>query len=50
MEEDDGERFLTYFPYHSVTVVKDTDEMLTAILSGQAAFITPNGYAFTNRR
>ena len=27
--------------------MKDTDELLTAILSGQAAFITPDGYAFT---
>ena len=26
---------------------KDADELLTAILSGQAAFITPDGYAFT---
>ena len=26
---------------------KDADELLTAILSGQAAFITPEGYAFT---
>ncbi|QUW22075.1 spore germination protein [Sporosarcina sp. Marseille-Q4063] len=43
---DDSERFLTFFPYHSVEAVKDQDDMLTSILSGQAAFITPSGYAF----
>ena len=41
------DRFLSFFPYHSVTAVKDIDEMLTSILSGQAAFVTPEGYAFT---
>ena len=41
------DRFLTYFPYHSVTPAKDVDELLTSILSGQAAFVTPEGYAFT---
>ena len=40
------ERFLTFFPYHAVTEVKDRDELLTAILSGQVAFVTPSGYAF----
>jgi stage V sporulation protein AF len=44
---DGGERFLSFFPYHAVSNVKDKDELLTAILSGQAAFITPDGYAFT---
>ena len=46
-QKDNGERFLTFFPYQAVTAVKDTNEMLTGILSGQAAFITPDGYAFT---
>ena len=48
-EEKDGDhdRFLTYFPYHAVSEVKDTDELLTSILSGLAAFITPEGYVFT---
>jgi stage V sporulation protein AF len=45
-EEDDSDRFLSFFPYHSVTAVKDQDELLTSILSGQAAFITPSGFAF----
>ncbi len=40
-----GGRFLS-FPYHAVSNVKDTDELLTAIY-GRAAFITPDGYAFT---
>ncbi len=46
-EEDGGERFLSFFPYHAVSTVEDRDELLTAILSGQAAFITPDGYVFT---
>jgi len=45
--EDGGERFLSFFPYHAVSIVKDTDELLTAILSGQAGFVTPDGYVFT---
>lgn len=47
LEKNDSERFLSFFPYHAVTAVKSTDDMLTGILSGQAAFITPDGYAFT---
>ncbi|MCZ2259504.1 spore germination protein [Sporosarcina sp. G11-34] len=46
-EGSEGERFLTFFPYHSVTPVKDADELLTSILSGQVGFVTPEGYAFT---
>ena len=46
-ETNEGERFLSFFPYQSVTEVIDRDAMLTAILSGETAFITPNGYAFT---
>lgn len=46
-KENEGERFLSYFPYQAVTAVADRDEMLTSILSGEAAFITPSGYAFT---
>ena len=46
-KENEGERFLTYFPYQAVTAVADRDALLTSILSGQAAFITPSGYAFT---
>ncbi|MER2088983.1 MAG: spore germination protein [Sporosarcina sp.] len=46
-DNDGGGRFLSFFPYHAVSNVKDADELLTSILSGQAAFITPDGYAFT---
>ncbi|MHA6259595.1 spore germination protein [Sporosarcina sp. CAU 1771] len=46
-EASDEERFLSFFPYQSVSPVKDIDELLTSILSGQSAFITPQGYAFT---
>lgn len=46
-ESNEGERFLSYFPYQSVTAVTDRDTMLTAILSGETAFVTPSGYAFT---
>jgi len=45
-DESDVERFLSYFPYHAVTVVKDVDELLTSILSGLVAFITPEGFGF----
>ena len=45
-EKSNIERFLSYFPYHSVTIVEDVDELLTSILSGLTAFITPEGYAF----
>ena len=45
-EENENERFLSFFPYHAVTEVKDQDEFLTSILSGQVAFVTPSGYAF----
>lgn len=45
-EENEGERFLTFFPYHAVSIATDKDDLLTAILSGQGAFITPEGYAF----
>ena len=34
------------FPITLFRMSKDTDELLTSILSGQAAFITPDGYAF----
>lgn len=44
--EDSIEKFLSYFPYHAVSPAKDVDELLTSILSGQAAFITPEGFAF----
>jgi stage V sporulation protein AF len=47
-EEGDGaDQFLSFFPYHAVSDIQDADELLTAILSGQAAFVTPEGYAFT---
>ncbi|MBO0588511.1 spore germination protein [Sporosarcina sp. E16_8] len=46
-QEDGGERFLSFFPYHAVSNVKDRNELLTSILSGQAAFVTPEGYVFT---
>jgi len=46
-KDNEGERFLSYFPYHSVTAVEDKDEFLISILSGIAGFITPSGYAFT---
>lgn len=45
-EENENDYFLSFFPYHAVTEVKDKDELLTSILSGQAAFVTPSGYAF----
>ena len=45
-EELEKDNFLSFFPYHAVTEVKDQDELLTSILSGQVAFVTPNGYAF----
>lgn len=45
-DDEGGGRFLSFFPYHAVSNVKDTDELLTAILGGQAAFITPDGFAF----
>ena len=45
-EENEFEQFLSYFPYYSVTAVKDVDELLTSILSGLVAFVTPEGYAF----
>ena len=35
----EGNRFLSFFPYHAVSNVKDRDELLTSIFSGQAAFI-----------
>lgn len=44
---EEHEKFLSYFPYQAVDAVKDRDTMLTAILTGQPAFITPSGYAFT---
>lgn len=48
VEEGDGaKKFLSFFPYHAVSNVKDADELLTAILSGQAAFVTSEGYVFT---
>jgi len=45
-EENEGDQFLTFFPYHAVSIAQDRDALLTAILSGQGAFITPEGYAF----
>lgn len=47
VEKNGADRFLTYFPYHAVTPVPDADALLTSILSGQAAFVTPEGYVFT---
>ncbi len=44
---EESEQFLSYFPFQSVTAVEDRDTMLTTILTGQPAFITPSGYAFT---
>lgn len=41
------EQFLSFFPFQSVTEVKDRNELLTTILTGQPAFITKSGYAFT---
>ena len=35
-----------FFPIMLFRMSKDADELLTAILGGQAAFITPEGYAF----
>ncbi len=46
MEGDGAERFLSFFPYHAVTPVTDESELLKSILSGQAGFITPEGYVF----
>ncbi len=43
----ESERFLSYFPFQSVTEQQDRDEMLTTILTGQPAFVTKSGYAFT---
>lgn len=45
-KENEGERFLTYFPYHAVAPAQNRDDLLTAILSGLGGFITPEGYAF----
>ena len=45
-EELENDHFLSFFPFHAVTEVKDHDELLTSILSGQAAFVTPSGYVF----
>lgn len=44
---EESEKFLSYFPFQSVTAVKDRETMLTTILTGQPAFVTPSGYAFT---
>lgn len=46
-ELTETEQFLSYFPFQSVTEVKDREELLTTILTGQPAFITKSGYAFT---
>lgn len=43
----EAEQFLSFFPYHAVTAVDNRNELLLALLSGQAAFITPQGYVFT---
>lgn len=47
IKDQEPEKFLSFFPYHSVTAVEDRDELLTALLSGLAAFVTPSGFAFT---
>lgn len=47
IELGEGERFLSYFPYQSVTAVKDRESLLTSILSGIPAFVTESGFAFT---
>lgn len=44
---EESEQFLSYFPFQSVTEEQDRDAMLTTILTGQPAFITKSGYAFT---
>ena len=46
-DDEDDDKFLAFFPYHSVTAVEDKDELLTSLLSGIVGFITPSGYAFT---
>lgn len=40
-------QFLAYFPYQSITEVTDRRTFLTNILTGQTAFVTKSGYAFT---
>lgn len=47
VERGESEKFLSYFPYQAVTSVSDRDTLLTEILSGKTAFVTPSGYAFT---
>lgn len=47
VEKGEEEKFLSYFPYQAVTPVKDRDTLLSEVLSGKTAFITPSGYAFT---
>lgn len=46
-ERDGAKRFLSFFPYHAVAEVSEKKDLLSAILSGQAAFITADGFAFT---
>ncbi|MBE1554071.1 stage V sporulation protein AF [Filibacter limicola] len=46
LEGDGAERFLSFFPYHAITAAIEKKELLKSILSGQAAIITPDGYAF----
>ena len=46
-EGDGAEKFLSFFPYHAITPVTDEKDLLKSLLSGQAAFITPDGYVFT---
>lgn len=46
-EDSDIDHLLMLFPYHAVTPVEDIDELLTSILSGQAAIVTPSGFVFT---
>ncbi|MFS0576700.1 spore germination protein [Sporosarcina sp. 179-K 3D1 HS] len=46
-ERDGARRFLSFFPYHAVTEVEDKRGLLDAVLSGQVAFITAEGFAFT---
>ena len=42
----DRSNFLTFFPYHAAGPAKDVEDLIDAVLSGQAAFIMDDGSAF----
>ena len=42
-----GELLLSYFPYHAVEQPKSKEDILTAVLSGLAAFVTEDGFTFS---